>query len=336
MRYRLRWDEWVIGVVLALSLAILTTFVSHDLGVRETTRAETIENQSRLLRGESFLFGDEELFISPHYNRVIIPLLLQAGVATGTLSVEGWYLLIRIATAFLAFFAFWWGSFHLAHNGIKGRVVGALLLGYGFIITFNYYVEYPIDFLEVAFFALFVVLAVRRQYYALLLFAILGSLNRESAAFTAVLWGVLHGFDERWRPRLFELLRSGLLAIGAYGTALIARVVIAGPQALRSTQWLSVPNATLLAQTLDLRNPFNSLYLSVSVILLVWVWLYLNRIFLDSTMRRLLLASIGIALISSVFGFFYELRIYLPSIVIVTMVAAAAENQASPTTGVVA
>ncbi len=332
MQYRLRWEEWLVGVVLALSLAVLTTFVSNDLGSRATNRADTIENQSRLLRGEPFLFGDEELFIAPHYNRVLIPLLLRAGVNTNTLPVAAWYLLIRLATAFLAFFAFWWCSIQLTGSGLKGSIIGAMLLGYGFIITFNYYIEYPIDFLEVAFFAVFVLLAVRKHYYGLLLLAVLGALNRESAAFVSILWFLLYGVGSRWRVQPFEVVRSVLLAIMPYAVVLGMRVFIAGGQALQNTQWLSVPSGWLLEKTLNPADPFNSFYLALSVGALLGIWLYVNRTHLDPTMRRLLLASVIIALVSTVFGFFYELRIYLPTITIAAMVAAGVENKVSRTT----
>lgn len=329
MRYRHTWEVRVIGVLLSLSLAILTTFVSDNLGERAATRADTIENQARLLRGEPFVFGDETLFIAPHYNRILIPLLLAAGSESGLLSAEGWYHLIRLATAFLAFWAFWWCSLRLTAAGLKGSLVGALLLGYGFIITFNYAIEYPIDFLEAAFFALFVLLSVRRRYFALLTVAILGSLNRESAAFTAILWGALHGIDERGRLRLYELLRALLLGIAAYGTALLVRVWVAGENAMQSTQWLSVPSAALLREMLHPFDTQNPLYLSLAFLLLAGIWLRVNRRFADPVMKRLLVAAVLIAVGSSVFGFFYELRIYLPAMTIAAMVVAGAENNAS-------
>ncbi|MCX5667350.1 MAG: hypothetical protein NTY34_03445, partial [Candidatus Omnitrophica bacterium] len=97
---------FALAVALGLSFAIFTCFVSNNLWSRFLHRQDVIDQQFAILKGESYLLGGDVHYWPMFQNRVLFAYGLKFLSSFGMLSVSKWYLLLRLFTAFLAFFVF--------------------------------------------------------------------------------------------------------------------------------------------------------------------------------------------------------------------------------------
>jgi hypothetical protein len=314
-------------LVISSCLAMCVCFVSANLHERFELRPETIHNQFAILRGQPYLVDGGEAQLPQFRSRILFPLLLAIVSPWGILSVSQWYLIVRLATAVLAFGAFLLASTRFENIGLKTATFGAGCLAYGLIFTFNHRWEHPTDFLDVAFFSIAMWLTVRKRRWALLLAVMLGSLNHQTAAVACIIWFCVWGIGKARKVDWREAGYSAGIAFGSYALSTLVKAWVGGTRSAgyMVNGWLTVPD---FLDFLRHPQPFSWPFLLAAMVLPVTIWLWTNRGVITGQIRRLLLASIAIVTLSSPIAYWSELRsVFLAPLVIATFVATVSEGR---------
>jgi hypothetical protein len=325
---RLAPHEWLALLLLHFSLSIIVCFVSNNVQTRLEHRQETVLQQFAILEGHSYLVDGEETDPPQFRSRVLFPAMLALASRWEIVPPAAWFVILRIATAWLAFLVFWLLLVEAAGASLKLAAAGCGWLALGLILTFNHSWEHPTDFLDVLFFSLALWFAVQRKATLLAAATILGSLNHQTIAFAGVLWACLYGMDASRKVRPAEIGFAGLLMALSRATSWLVETAIRG-----SAGWGHVMNGReTIGQFLHfLAHPYASGWpvLLFALVAPTAVWLVVNRQSLDAAGWRILLA-VGITIgVSSVIAFMAELRsVFLAPHVMATFVAVGAEARA--------
>jgi hypothetical protein len=194
----------------------------------------------------------------------------------------------------------------------RDTVIGAALISYLAVLSFNHPWEHPSDFLDVLFAVVFCALVVQQRPLALAAAAALAATNRESAVFAGLLWMCVHGLNEDGRPRVSELGRGAFIGVAVYALVLALRrwFAISSAPHMQTAAILDIP--TLVSRFIQHPNPFDwPVLLSASAAPLLLLWHH-HRERLNRDAKRLLWASLAIAAITCVFGMLDEVRVFLP------------------------
>ena len=254
-------------------------------------------------------------------------------IQVGIFPPEAWFVILRLATAFLAFLVFSLVSIKVSGASPKVAALGSGWLALGLIPTFNHGWEHPTDFPEVMFSSLLLWFSIRGCKAATLVTTLVASLNRQTAAFAGVVWLCLHGFGSRKGVRPGEGAYALLLMAASYVTGWLVKWVVRG-----DADWRYVVNGYLtIEQFLEfLAHPWASGWpvLLVALVLPTVLWLFANRAALTSIDNRILLA-VGVTIgISSLIAFMAELRsVFLVPHVLATFVAVSAESRVRTSSG---
>ena len=326
---RLAPHAWLSLFLLHFSLSIIVCFVSNNVLTRLDHRRETVRQQFAILEGHSYLVDGQEADWPPFRSRVLFPAMLALASRWEIVPPEAWFVILRLATAFVGFLAFSLLLIEVAGASLKLAAAGCGWLALGLILTFNHSWEHPTDFLDVIFFSVALWLAVRKQRASLFAATVLGTLNHQTAAFGGVLWMCLHGLDSSRRIRPIEIGYAGLLMASSRLTSWLVEKAIRG-----SAGWDYVVNGYQTIEQLRhfLAHPYASGWpvLLFALVAPTVVWLTVNRKTLDAIDRRILVAAAMTIAISSVVAFMAELRsVFLTPHVMATFVAAGAEARAS-------
>jgi hypothetical protein len=323
--------EILLCVCLSIAFGIFVCSVSNKIVNRQDRRSESVEMERNILRGMPFHHAGRLIYLPPWQNRVLFPLFLELGIRLGGFSPNGWYLAVRFFFAVLMFATFWYLLRTDGRAGPKLTAIGQLLLANILALTFMSPTEMTSDLPEALFAALFISASVRKQRLPLVVLGVIAAANREASAFAGVIWFFLYAFDEHYRINWREGLFSGFVSLSSYGCALGLRYAFGGSQAVGArTQFLTLRNTYYQIAGLVLHpTPFSWAGLFICAALPCALWISSNRRALQSSHKRLLAASLAIALISLFFGNISELRTFISSIVIVVFVAVSAESAAT-------
>ena len=305
-------------LVLALGLGLVVAWASINL--RAETRPDTLYNLHAVLGGEPFRTGNEFRADLPFYNRVFFP-LLHRGLARAlpVLSESQWYLLLRILSFQAAFVAF----VLVCRRGLgaprPATALAAALLAVATIASFNFPWEEPSDAFDLLVLALGVGAALGRRFLWCLGLALVFASNRESAAFLGLIWGVLTVSRAGWlRPALEGGAISGL----SYGAALLLKRAL-GP-AFIANYGTPALNLGMLRDSMVALDPLGWLAMLAVVVVLF-------AAFVDAgvgRVRRFLALAALFAGLALLFGLVNELRVFLPTFVMLAFaVAASGEDQ---------
>jgi hypothetical protein len=319
--------QWLTIVVLSGCLAVFSCFVSGNLGLRSANRAEVIYNQFAILKGTPHHIYGREVELPQFQSRVLFPLLLNGVTKMQVMSDSQSFTFLRITTAFTAYLIFLLICTQVEGMPVKTAGLGAGVLAYALVFTFNHPFEHPTDFLDVAFFCTFLGFALQKRRAALALIVFLATLNHQTAAFAGVIWFLLWGLGEpqlklKWR----EVAYSGALVIGSYAISTAVKYWFGGKGLSVGyviNGWLTIPQ---LVHALRHPGPYAWPILLVAMVLPVSLWLWSNRALIRGDIRRLVWASLLIVALSSPIAFWMELRsVFLAPIVIATFAATVAE-----------
>lgn len=321
-----------IGLLLSFCFAMGNCFVSNSLHPRFQNRQETIAQQFSILEGELCTKPGPPKYFFEFQNRILFAAVLKVATRFSILSVGQWYLLLRILSAVLAYFAFWWVLTQVV--GVSGLLAaaGQLLLSFSMIFTFNHGWEHPTDFIDLLFFSLFVGAALKKQRVLLAVLMLLASCNRESTVLGGVLWLGLYGVSpakqwRNWKWNGVEILYGLAVSILSYAAVMAWRVGLCGK--FKASQALAlrylIPS---MVDSLASLNPYAWPIIGTVMFLPAVLWLAANRRFFDDTTRGLLWASFGTALATMVFGLALELRVFIPAVTILTIAAVRAQDRA--------
>lgn len=313
----------------SFALAIILCFVSNNLHRRFENRADAVAQQFAILEGRSYQVEGMEADWPPFRSRILFPVALALASRWEIVPPAAWFVILRLATAFVAMLLFCLLAIRVAGVSPKIAAAGCAWLALGLIPTFNHSWEHPTDFPDVIFFCAALWLSLRERKLALLLATVAGSLNHQTAAFAGVIWICLYGLDGRRRLRPVEIAFGVVLMAASKLTTALVEFVIRG-----EVGWGHVVNGY---QTIDqfvhfLRHPYASGWpvLLFAMLTPTAVWLWINRKTLTLPDVRILAAVVVITGISAVIAFMAELRsVFLTPHVLAVFVATAAEGRAA-------
>lgn len=297
-------------LLLALSLGMVVAWAS--LNLRADTRADTLHNLHAVLDGAPFRTGDDVRSDLPFYNRVLFP-LLHRGLARALpfASESQCYLLLRVLSFQAAFAAF----ALVCRRGLgAAQATAALataLLAVATIASFNFPWEEPSDAFDLVVLALGVGAAVRRRLLWGLGLAIVFAANRESAAFLGLIWAAVtvsrgDGSRSDWRRRLVE---GGAISVLSYGTAIGLKTAL-GPDFIANYGTPAI-NLARLHESLGTPDPLNWPAMLATLVLLFVACADLRA----PLGRRFLGLAALFAGLALLFGLINELRVFLPTFV---------------------
>jgi len=320
-------SELLLCLLLSLALSVFVCFVSDRLLNRQARRSEAIEMELAILNGQPFHESGNLTYMPAFQNRILFPALLKLGSRLGIFTVAGWYVFVRLLSALAMFFAFWYVLRINTGAGVKLTGAGLLSLAYCLVFTFSLPLVLTSDFPDAMFACLFVFAALQRRRWLLLLLSVVAATNRESAAFAGVIWFFLYGIKRERRIDIRESGFAALVSVCSYATTLLLRYELGGWKAIGHTQSPGFKtNIFLLSQYVQHPlAPFSGLSLILCMITPFVLWIFYNRRALTTVQKRLLLASVAIAAASLIFGIVSEPRIFIPSVVLLLIVAVWAE-----------
>jgi hypothetical protein len=306
----------------ALFVVGCLAFLSAQLSYR--LRAET----AGVMIADAYRTLDGQPMLPEFQNRVLFPLLFKAARLASPASVDDLTLWksLRVASAMMAFACSFWCALNLTRSHARGLVV-CVLLAYGYLWTImSHQWEHYSDFFDVLFMALFVVCAVRQHLLLLPILSVAAACNRESAAFGGIVFACVALAEGGLRRRALARVAWGigctLLALATIYQ--LRRILGGGPpprqmiglwHTLDHWRWFFLPFGS---------GPALVAMFAVPILLLKNVFPSLN-----SLQRGLLAAAAICVTISAVFGIINELRVLLPSYVLLVFALALASPAAS-------
>ncbi len=304
-----------VAVLLVWALGLGLIVAAASLNLRFATRADTLYNLSAVLHGEPFKTGTDFRPDLPFYNRLLFPLVHHGLSRLLPFASESqWYVLLRIVAFQAALFAFGLAcSFGLgAQRAAAGFAMA--LLAVATVVSFNFPWEEPSDALDLMVCALGTWAALRRRFFTCLALSIVFAANRESATFLGVIWFVLEVSRERWRRPAIE---GGVICVLSYGTSYALKIAL-GPT--NRPNWaVAWFNLKRLVEALTAFNPLGWLPMLVATLLLLVVCADPRL----PLVRRFLALAVLLALPNLVYGLVNELRIFLPTFMMLCFAAAA-------------
>ena len=318
-----------IACFLVLGGAIVA-HVSLTMHPRFLNLSDSIGSQKAIYDGTTASFGGRPDSIHNWRSRVMLPYAL-AGVSRATgMEFGRVYVLARWVTAAAALAMFMW----LAKRSLALDAVAAgapaVLLAFSLIPTFTHIYEIPSDFLDAAFFCVLTIWVLERRRGAFLGTLLVALLNRESAVFAVVAWFFVHAFGGGRKLFLRESLWCACCAALSTVAVVGLRILNAGHEAATLRQGLQTFEPALflsynLAMLRDflLRPHFGNPYFLLGTYLLsVTLLLWAEWGAISTRARQLTLAAGAIFLVSSISNCINELRIFIPSLVLMTLVLA--------------
>lgn len=324
-----RWSSRDLALLagLALCLALLLTATSTLMYDRLDHRPDVVRTQLAILTGGPAIFGSDEVYLPTNQNRVLVPVLVTVAAASGLLSAEQSYVVVRLgsALALMAVLALVLGVLTQATAKMVG--IGQVVLASALIPTFTYGWEQPSDLPDAAFMLALSAAAVLRRPWVMAMLVVLAASNRESAAFGGVIWLCLHGWRSRvcWR----DVGLAVALVILALACTLGLRYLLGGARGIGpATQTVAgvMPAVHALVGALQRPSTTSWLVLLAAMVGPSILWLLANGHHVDDLSRRLLVAATLIALISTYFGLIGELRRHIPATMLLVLTAVAVES----------
>lgn len=339
-----RWSP-ILALVLfvALSAALLAHF-SMVVHPRFITRPDAVDSQKAILDHRIFVFDGDQFEYPSWRNRVMVPLAIQSTSHLTGMSFSQSYILIRWLTACAAITAFGALLWRVLKTSVWIAAAGAAVFTLCLFPTFLHIYEIPSDFIDAASFSILVLCAFEKRRWAFASVLLVALTNRESAIFATFVWFALHA----WRSDRRTFLRETAfcLVLGVAGSALVLwlRILMAVPASPGLTDVLQPYTPWDLASVhwRMIKDFFSFPLYSTPLFFLFGYLLFLTLIAasywrtLKPSMQRLGVVAAGIYAISLAYGNIDELRIYIPSLVISTLLlgelALAQSLRSSPTT----
>lgn len=315
--------RWSIAAVCA-AMAIGLCFVSNTITFEH--RGDVINQQVALLEGKAWLYDGQEIYWPMFQNRLLFPALLVGFEKLTPFDIGESYLLVRLATAFACLWVFAWVAQRLSPSlSERDQWLSLLLLFYSLIFTFNFPPgEGTSDFPDGMFIALFALAALKRRYGMLAALSLLAAFNRESAAFSGVIWVFANLQLADKRSQQFRVLvEGGVLSVATYAVVILIRHAFSDYDlSLQQQQFVTALSGLAAHLRQFLQHPTPSSWpVLLGACLFPFAVVLAQTSALDDIERRLLAAAAALAAISLVFGLINELRVFIPSLILVNLAA---------------
>jgi hypothetical protein len=297
------------AIVLAAALALTVTNISMNTGGRREHRAETVDLQQAILRGEPGSLDGRRIYFPQFQNRVLFPMALAATVRVTGLDPIAAYAGLRLLSSWLAF----WIVLHVAASlgdSPSRAAAAAVLLALALIVTFNHPWEHPTDVVDMATFALAVAWTVDHRYGRMVGLAVVASANRESSIFLSLLWAAVQaaklGMSRRW------LIEAAALFVVATAAVMGLRLAFGGTRALAGPDFPLGESLRALRAFLRHPSPFDWPvgFAVLAALCAAGLW---DRP-LGGEQRAIVAVAAAAATMSAIGGAAEELRIYIPAV----------------------
>lgn len=305
-------------IPLVLCLGFFLFYCSANINSRDKHRGESINKEMMILEGKSYVLLGQEYYFPEFQNRVMFALSLNALSRVPLLSLEGWYLLLRFIFAAAGMLLFYYACRCVGGCSTDLSLVGCGALTYGMVLAFNHQWEHPTDFLDVIFFSIFILLTIKKKGLLLLLFALAAAASRESCVFAGLIWAIVNGLEkERWRERIKVAGFGFVVSLLSYGAVVGLRYWFGGARSLARLQTVALARQfDSLRTSVDQPGPFVWPVLAMMIIALPALWIFHNREQIKPVHRRMLLATALMTFLTMIHAAWYELRGFIPSIVL--------------------
>jgi hypothetical protein len=309
-RPALRAAAFVVGLALVVAWA--------SLALRIGTRADTIQNMSNILHGQPLVFGEAHSSVHPFYNRILFPsLLLGTSKGIGVLSEGQWYILLRLASCIFGLGAFAWTCRQALQASTARMQFATALMAVATITAFVFPWEDPTDVIDLGAQALAVAAALGGRFVVCLAIAVVFSANRESAAYAGIIWFVLAP-GPRSLPR--RAAETAVICVASYAVALELRSLVSD---LHAKNWWALPHniESLIAAV-------RSLAIVGWLGVLAGAMLFLAACvdFRTPLARKFVFLAVVFAVPGLVFGWFEDVRVFLPCYVMLAFAVAAGKE----------
>jgi hypothetical protein len=309
-KLRISLRTHAIPVLLVLSVALLCAHLSVQL------RASTFP---KVFAGELGIFEGTPLY--PEFqNRILSPALLIAlrKLFPADVSDKSVWFAFRVLQASMSFTMLYVVAFRLTDGRLRALAAVALVAFAYAWTPLSHPWEYPTDFFDILFMALIVGLALTERSIALGVVVIVAAMNRESAAFAGIVWMALAAMRHKPWLQKWRMFLPGVVYIALAALVIFAlRVGLGGESPFR--QEVGVVEA--FAEWDWIRHPDGSLPLLICLLFAFVVLLRALPRPWNVDQKGLLLAAAGCALVSFTFGIIGELRVALPCVVILSLLA---------------
>jgi hypothetical protein len=288
-------------------------FVSNNIHARVVHRDETVAQQTALLHRQPLIFQGVPGDLPEFRNRLLFPVLMATVTSLSGVNSRQAFLFVRWVTAFACFVLFWAFTVRLVGGGTREALMGQAMLTMILVLSFNHPWEHPTDFPDVAVMIAAVWAAMRRNLALAALIAILGAANRESAAFTGVIWIAVAWSEDA--ARLRALFEGAVLSASALGMTTLLRYLfrVPGGRLVNSVGenplWPSIREA--------LAHPFMSWPMLLAAMLIPPLLLAFTNWQGSRAGRHVVMAGVLLAAVSLVIGDPGELRVSLSPATIV-------------------
>jgi hypothetical protein len=319
-----RWARIVaLTLFVALSGALLAHF-SMAVHPRFITRPDAVDSQKAILEQRVFVFDGDQYVYPSWRNRVMVPLAIESISALTGITFSQSYILVRWLTACAAIAAFGALLFRVLETSMWLAAAGAAVFTVCLFPTFLHIYEIPSDFIDAASFSLLVLSACEKRRTSFALILLLALTNRESAIFATFVWFALHAWPFQRRTFLRESAYCCIL--GVVGSALVIwlRVIKAVPGVTDVLQPYS-PWDLVSVHWRMIKDFLSYPMYGSPLFFLFGYFIFLALIAgsywktLRPPMQRLGIVAAGIYLVSLAYGNIDELRIFIPSLVISTL-----------------
>lgn len=324
--------ERLLPIALAIVLGLAAVYVSASSHGRGPRAEQTVAQQLAILRGDDYAIDGHRFYLPTLQNRVLFPgaLWLVGDALPG--GPAAWYRPLRALTAVAAFYAFWRVAAVIASRDPRVLAAASFVLYFSMQFAFNHPAEHPTDFPDLLFMLLIAGACVRGRLAVVAALCAIAALNRESAVFGGVIWAICQGFARAGQIRWRAIATGAGLAAGSYAIVLGARLAFGGRRAIQlNGQMVTGPAALWRQIGFAIAEPTIFVWpLSLALMLSPWaLWLLWNRGAIDRRAGVLSLSAAAIAAMTLVLGLVMELRVLIPSLALIALAAARAQDAAA-------
>lgn len=305
--------------------------VSLLMHPRFLTLSDSVGSQKAIIDRTPAMFNGVPDDISNWRNRVMLPYSIEGFSRVSGLSFGQAYVLMRWLTSTCALMAFSWLLVRALALAPFPAAIASSLFAVSLIPTFTHIYEIPSDFLDGAFFCILTVLALEKRRAIFTWVLLVALLNRESAVFALFVWFALYGRGKGRAAFIREALWCAAVGMASIVIVIGLRTLNAGHfgatlhqgvQTFAPVMFWSV-NFRMLRDLLA--NPhFGHPFVFLSFYLLFLVSLFgAEWRTLGSRAKSLIFAAAFIFILSIISNNLDELRIFIPSLVLTTLVVIA-------------
>lgn len=301
----------VVPVLLVLSLALLAAQVSYRL--RDANLLIMYDADMAVLRGQAI--------IPEFQNRVLGPLMLtfmRDVLPAGLTNKTVWHLM-RIVQAAIGFVVLYSVAFRLSGRRVSAVGIVALITYAHLWTGMTSIEELTSDFLDIMFMSLFVALSLAERPILLMLCVIVASANRESGLFAAVIWASVAGLRYGFHPHNWKRFLSAVIVF-LIGSATVAAIRYGLAPDMKMRQFIgAIYTIGVWRKALTMSGGIPML---VATVLAFYLALRALPRPWTNDQKGLFVAAMACLAITLVFGIWFELRVYMPSWTILSLVLA--------------